>query len=184
MLRLVDGAVVVVDVKPVALIDKPKVAEVLVWTGRLKAQPGWRYEVWSQAGAVKSGRPAGPVWAPCLRHRGSDPVGGAARRRPLGFAQTAHLRAAMLALLWWRHPGLGPCRLPPDASLTARSHFRCRTKNPVAASPADCGTPVCPPMLAFSVFSWEPKASKRSRAAWRSFPSSSHWSRTCSGIVT
>jgi hypothetical protein len=32
------------------------------------------------------------------------------------------------------------------------SHFRCRAKNRTASSPANCGTPVCPPMLACSVF--------------------------------
>ena len=63
-------------------------------------------------------------------------------------------------------------------------YFRCRAKNRAASSPANCGTPVCPPMLAYRVFSWEPKASNRSSARCRSFPSSSHCSRTCSGIVT
>jgi hypothetical protein len=57
------------------------------------------------------------------------------------------------------------------ASLTA--HFRCRAKNRFPSSPSNCGTPVCPPMLACSVFSLEPKASNRSRARCRSFPSSS-----------
>ena len=39
------------------------------------------------------------------------------------------------------------------ASLSAWPHFRCRVKNRAASSPANCGTPVCPPMLACSVFS-------------------------------
>ena len=88
-------------------------------------------------------------------------------------------------------PGLGRRWYPPGrdrlrsaAGVSAWPHFRCRVKNRAASSPANCGTPVCPPMLACSVFSWEPKASKRSSASCRSFPSSSHCSRTCSGIVT
>lgn len=38
-------------------------------------------------------------------------------------------------------------------------------KNRAALSPANCGTPVWPPMLASRVFSLEPKASNRSKAA-------------------
>lgn len=45
LLRLVDGTVVVVDVKPARLVDKPKVAEVLAWTAHLMAERGWRSEV-------------------------------------------------------------------------------------------------------------------------------------------
>ncbi len=164
---------------------------------------GWRYEVWSGADATRltivrflgQGRRWDRVDPDALSGFRACATEGQTLSEALlaaarsGFAQKAHLRAAMLALLWWRCCGGGilgsaHAAYPSDASLTARRHFRCRTKNPAAASPADCGTPVCPPMLAFSVFSWEPKASKRSRAACRSFPSSSHWSRTCSGIVT
>ncbi len=53
------------------------------------------------------------------------------------------------------------------AGLTARYHFRCRAKNRFPSSPSNRGTPVCPPMLACSVFSLEPKASNRSRASCR-----------------
>jgi len=40
-----DGSVVVVDVKPAAMCDEPKVAAVLRWTARLCRDRGWRYEV-------------------------------------------------------------------------------------------------------------------------------------------
>lgn len=42
----------VVDVKPARLLDEPKVADVLAWTGRLCAGKGWAYEVWSGADPV------------------------------------------------------------------------------------------------------------------------------------
>src|SRR4051812_2304444 len=72
----------------------------------------------------------------------------------------------------------------PAAGLTAGPHVRCRAKNRFPSSPSNWGTPVCPPILACSVFSFEPKASNRSRAICRSFPSSSHCSRTSSGMMT
>lgn len=53
LLHLVDGTVVVVDVKPAELVDKPKVALVLDWTAELMAQKGWRYEVWSGAQEIR-----------------------------------------------------------------------------------------------------------------------------------
>lgn len=46
------GDVLVVDVKPDRLLDKPEVAEVLEWTATLMAERGWRYEVWSGAHAT------------------------------------------------------------------------------------------------------------------------------------
>ena len=47
LLRMRDGSVVVVDVKPAELLEKPKVANVLAWTGRLLAERAWRYEVFT-----------------------------------------------------------------------------------------------------------------------------------------
>ena len=49
LFQLADGSYLVVDVKPARLLDEPKVAEVLAWTGRLCAGKGWGYEVWSGA---------------------------------------------------------------------------------------------------------------------------------------
>lgn len=52
LLQLDDGSSLVVDVKPAALLDEPKVAEVLSWTGRMCAGRGWGYEVWSGADPI------------------------------------------------------------------------------------------------------------------------------------
>ncbi|SBS71849.1 hypothetical protein MIPYR_20256 [uncultured Microbacterium sp.] len=61
--------------------------------------------------------------------------------------------------------------------------LKCRAKNRAASSPANDGTPVWPPRFACSVFSLEPKASKRSNAICRLSPWSSHCSSTCKGIL-
>lgn len=53
LLRQRDGSVVVVDVKPRALMDRPEVAAVLRWTGQLCQSAGWSYEVWSGADPVR-----------------------------------------------------------------------------------------------------------------------------------
>ena len=116
LLRLADGAVVVVDVKPAALIDKPKIAEVLAWTGRLMAQRGWRYEVWSGADATRltnvrflgQGRRWDRVDPDALSGLRACATEGQTLSEALlaaarsGFARGVHLRAAMLALLWWQ----------------------------------------------------------------------------------
>jgi len=52
LLQHADGSFALVDVKPAAFVDVPRVAEVFAWTGRLRAAKGWRYEVWSGASAV------------------------------------------------------------------------------------------------------------------------------------
>lgn len=41
------GSFTLVDVKPRAFLDVPKVAEVFGWTGGVCKARGWRYEVWS-----------------------------------------------------------------------------------------------------------------------------------------
>ena len=51
-LQLNDGSYLVVDVKPARLLDEPKVAELLSWTGRVCAAKGWLYEVWSGADPI------------------------------------------------------------------------------------------------------------------------------------
>ena len=52
LLQLRNGNYLVVDVKPARLLEDPKVAEVLSWTGRLCAGKGWGYEVWSGADPI------------------------------------------------------------------------------------------------------------------------------------
>jgi hypothetical protein len=43
-----DDGPIVVDVKPRARLDRPKISFTLGWTRRLVEQRGWRYEVWSE----------------------------------------------------------------------------------------------------------------------------------------
>jgi hypothetical protein len=42
------SGVVLADVKPAEFVKQPEVAAVLMWTARLCAMRGWRYEVWSE----------------------------------------------------------------------------------------------------------------------------------------
>lgn len=109
-----DGSVEVVDVKPARLVDKPKVAEVLGWTGRVLAGRGWRYSVWSGAEALRltnvrflaQGRRAHLVDVQAVDHLHGHGAAG----RSLGevFEAASHaadisrhgLRAALLFLLW------------------------------------------------------------------------------------
>lgn len=43
----------VVDVKPQRLVDRPEVAAVLTWTGRLCREAAWSYEVWSSEDPIR-----------------------------------------------------------------------------------------------------------------------------------
>ena len=52
LLTCADGSVVVVDVKPAAMCEEPKVAAVLGWTGSLCRDRGWRYEVFHGGNAI------------------------------------------------------------------------------------------------------------------------------------
>ena len=116
LLRMVDGTVVVVDVKPARLLAKPEIAEVLVWTGRLMAERGWRYEVWSGAEATRltnvrflgQGRRWDRVDPEALSalhacgSKGQTLAGALSAAARSGVTREAHRRAAMLALLWWQ----------------------------------------------------------------------------------
>lgn len=48
LLRLRDGGIRVIDVKPAHRLDAPKVRDSLGWTRRLMAVPGWEYEIHSE----------------------------------------------------------------------------------------------------------------------------------------
>lgn len=114
LLHLVDGTVVVVDVKPAELVDKPKVALVLDWTAELMAERGWRYEVWSGAQEIRLtnvrflgvGRrrdrvdPAALSALAATAVEGSTLTDALAAAHDFAGAGRAHLRAALLALLW------------------------------------------------------------------------------------
>ena len=53
-----------VNVKPAARLADPEVAEALAWPGRLFADHGWDYEIWSGADPVLPGQPAVPGRVP------------------------------------------------------------------------------------------------------------------------
>lgn len=109
-----DGSVLVVDVKPAELVDKPRVAGVLAWTGRLLAERGWRYEVWSGADDtylanvrfLSQGRHEGLLGRADLTALLVHSSIGARLADVLGAAAAAtgterpFLQAAMLSLLW------------------------------------------------------------------------------------
>lgn len=48
LLRLQDGGIRVIDVKPAHRLDVPKVRDSLGWTRRLMAVPGWEYKICSE----------------------------------------------------------------------------------------------------------------------------------------
>ena len=50
-----DGSWTVVDVKPARLAEQPEVGKVLSWTGKVAAERGWNYQVWSGAPSVRLG---------------------------------------------------------------------------------------------------------------------------------
>lgn len=114
LLQRRDGSVEVVDVKPGHLVDKPEVAEVLGWTGRVLAERGWRYSVWSGTASrrltnvrfLAQGRRAHLVDPGATiqlhRHGAVDrSLGESLRAASRATDYTAHaLRAAMVGLLW------------------------------------------------------------------------------------
>lgn len=48
-----DGTWTLVDVKPSYLVERPEVGKVLSWTGKVAADRGWGYQVWSGAPAQR-----------------------------------------------------------------------------------------------------------------------------------
>lgn len=109
-----DGSVEVVDVKPAHLVDEPEVAGVLAWTGRVTAERGWRYSVWSGASMnrltnvrfLAQGRRLHLVDRDAIHDlHGHGSVGSSlgealeAASRTSRFGTHA-LRAAMICLLW------------------------------------------------------------------------------------
>ncbi len=110
------SGVAVVDVKPAGQLDKPDVSASLEWTGRLMAERGWRYEVWSGASEVlltnvrfiAQGRRPALVHAPALAALAAAGRPGRTLGQALELADwdvATDLRAALLVLLWqqtWR----------------------------------------------------------------------------------
>lgn len=125
-LQLSDGSYLVVDVKPAPLLDDPKVAGVLSWTGRLCAGKGWGYQVWSGADPILlrnirflgAGRRPGLVDEDAL----VKVAGAACPGMTVGEAEEAagvdrrDARGAVLRLLW-----TGAWTTDLSQPLTARS---------------------------------------------------------------
>ncbi|MCA0181102.1 MAG: TnsA-like heteromeric transposase endonuclease subunit [Actinobacteria bacterium] len=108
-----NGTVEVVDVKPADMLDKPDVAVVLNWTGRLLAERGWRYSIWSGADPIELTNVRFLAQGRRSRFVDSDAMATLARAgrpgRTLGAAlaeaarsphSSATLRAALITLLW------------------------------------------------------------------------------------
>jgi hypothetical protein len=110
LLERADGTYLLVDVKPARLCSMPDAAAVLNWTGRLCADKGWGYEVWSGADPVLLGNLR--FLAGFRRRRYLDEVAlhGTVRAARTGMTiveleamsgmDPAEARAAVLALLW------------------------------------------------------------------------------------
>jgi hypothetical protein len=129
-----DRGWLVVDVKPSAMLEHPKVAEQLAWCGQLCADRRWSYEVWSGVDPVvlrnvrflAAGRRGWATDADLLadvaRHalpgRTLGQVADLTGAGDQGAWPASHARAALLALLW-----CGTCRvdmtkpLGPDSRL-------------------------------------------------------------------
>ena len=108
-----NGTVEVVDVKPADMLDKPEIAAVLDWTGRLMAERGWRYSIWSGADPIELTNVRFLAQGRRTRFVDAEAVASLARAgRPgrtlgavLGEAarsphSSASLRAALITLLW------------------------------------------------------------------------------------
>lgn len=105
------GAIVVVDVKPRAMCDEPKVAVVLDWTGQLCAAKGWRYEVFhgedpivmNNLRFIAQGRRVAFLDAECIAALSAAGEPGmtlvTAEDLVTGF-EPLDVRACSLALLW------------------------------------------------------------------------------------
>lgn len=131
-----DGSAEVVDVKPARLVDKPEVAAVLGWTGRVLAERGWRYSVWSGTDTrrltnlrfLAQGRRPHLVDPEAVRHlhRHGDvgrSLGEALEAASRGTDATPHtLRAAMVCLLW--HQAWEVCLDGPLGSVTRIDRVR------------------------------------------------------------
>lgn len=115
LLRLRDGGIRVVDVKPAHRLVVPKVRESLDWTRRLMAVPGWEYEICCEPNPTLLANVrflSGFRWA----DRFEEAEVESARRvvdAPMGFAAAvrqasqvldsrARARAVVLHLLWRR----------------------------------------------------------------------------------
>jgi hypothetical protein len=111
------GTVRVVNVKPAARLEDPKVSEALAWPGALFERHGWEYEVWSGAGArertrvenirflascrrpgIVSAREVEAAWETVMD---GEQMASSERRLATASGREPHeVRPALLALLW------------------------------------------------------------------------------------
>ncbi|WP_371749548.1 TnsA-like heteromeric transposase endonuclease subunit [Streptomyces sp. NBC_01283] len=112
LLVMQSGAAQVVNVKPSARLQDPKIAEALAWPGELIRQHGWEYEIWSEADRVLL---ENVRFLAGYRRRGVVPDAeveraweqlvdgeelGLAERRLAGGRPPEEARPPLLALLW------------------------------------------------------------------------------------
>lgn len=113
-LFLTDDGPLVVDVKPGAFLERPKVADTLAWTEEVITQRGWSYQVWSEPCPIRrqnigflAGYRRAALFDPALLeelknagldYKQFDEAPAVLKRRP-----AAMTRAALLHLLWCRH---------------------------------------------------------------------------------
>ena len=106
------GEVSVVNVKPAARLEDPKIAEALMWPGELITAHGWRYEVWSGCDAVlldnvrflagyrRPGVVDAALMARAWRQARDGDTVAELERRLAGDSPAWTVRPAVLALLW------------------------------------------------------------------------------------
>lgn len=115
LLHLRGGGVRVIDVKPTARLDVPKVRESLGWTKRVMAVPGWQYQICSEPDRTLVANVrflSGFRWSDRFEEtevasarRVVDEVmsfGSAVRRAARVVDNPARARAVVLHLLWRR----------------------------------------------------------------------------------
>jgi hypothetical protein len=116
LLRRRDGTTVVIDVKPAAFLDEPRVAASLGWTSQVISEVGWRYEVWSGSDPIRlenvrfvaQGRRLNLIDQEALEALAATGAEGMNLDEALSAAarqfsaERAYLRSALLALLWFQ----------------------------------------------------------------------------------
>lgn len=111
LLVMCSDTVRMVNVKPTARLEDPKVSEALAWPGELVKRHGWEYEIWSGADRVLlenvrflAGYRSGAVSEDQVERAWREVVDGEemaiAERRLAGDRPVEEARPALMALLW------------------------------------------------------------------------------------
>ncbi len=112
-LLLTEAGPLVVDVKPVALLDDPRVAATLQWTKKLVEDRGWGFEVWTHAEHVelanvrflagyRNSRWFDPALLEQLREADLDGRSVSEVRQQQWGRESTVVQAAIFHLLWCR----------------------------------------------------------------------------------